>query len=52
MDTLDGRRMSRGFACVKMRGQDAGAAALAMDGWIYAGRNLKIKLWGRDASRK
>ena len=52
MDTLDGRRMSRGFACVRMRGQAAGDAALAMDGWIYAGRDLKIKLWGRDASRK
>ncbi|MFZ1122883.1 MAG: hypothetical protein WB677_27530 [Xanthobacteraceae bacterium] len=52
MDSLDGRRMSRGFACVRMRGQEAGAAALAMDGWSWAGRSLKIKLWGRDASGK
>lgn len=47
MDTLDGRRMSRGFACVKMRGQASGDAALAMNGWIWAGRDLKIKVWGK-----
>ena len=35
MDTLDGRRMSRGFACVRMRDQAAGAAALALDGWEW-----------------
>jgi RNA recognition motif-containing protein len=37
---------SRGFACVRLRDQAAGDAALAMDGWSWAGRDLKIKLWG------
>lgn len=41
-------RQSRGFACVRLRGQGAGDAALAMNGWEWAGRTLQIKRWGRE----
>lgn len=44
-DSDSGR--SRGIACVRMRGKAAGDAALAMNGWTWVGRDLKIKLWDR-----
>ena len=42
-DSITGR--SRGFACVRLSGQGAAERALAKDGWIWARRNLRIKIW-------
>ena len=48
MDTAHGRRMRVASRACGLRGQGAGDAALAMNGWEWAGRTLKIKLWGRE----
>ena len=44
-DAFSGR--SRGFAAVRVIGQDAAEKVLAKHGWIWAGRNLRVKLWER-----